>query len=95
MPFKDTREYLVLLDKEGQLKHIDVPFNGRRGTDELRIVLSNALRCTCATECRQSGILDRTHCRLAAPMPSAAWRPRERMGHEPTLPAAGAPGSSR
>ena len=31
MAFKDMREYLALLEQEGQLKHIDVPFDGAAG----------------------------------------------------------------
>jgi hypothetical protein len=43
MAYKDMREFLAMLEKEGQLKHVDVPFDGRRGTqrtavaDELRL----------------------------------------------------------
>ena len=40
MAFKDMREYLALLEQEGQLKHIDVPFDGRRGTNELQSLMN-------------------------------------------------------
>jgi 4-hydroxy-3-polyprenylbenzoate decarboxylase len=40
MAFKDMREYLALLEREGQLKHIDVPFDGRRGTNELQSLMN-------------------------------------------------------
>ena len=40
MAFKDMREFLALLEKEGQLKHIDVPLNGRRDTNELQALMN-------------------------------------------------------
>jgi 4-hydroxy-3-polyprenylbenzoate decarboxylase len=40
MAFKDMREFLALLEKEGQLKHLDVPFDGRRGTNELQSLMN-------------------------------------------------------
>jgi 4-hydroxy-3-polyprenylbenzoate decarboxylase len=40
MAFKDMREYLALLEREGQLKHLDVPFKGRRGDNELQALMN-------------------------------------------------------
>jgi 3-polyprenyl-4-hydroxybenzoate decarboxylase len=40
MAFKDMREFLALLEKEGQLKHVHVPLNGRRDTNELQALMS-------------------------------------------------------
>ncbi len=40
MAFKDMREYLALLEKDGQLKHVDVPFKGRRGDNELQSLMA-------------------------------------------------------
>ena len=40
MAFKDMREYLALLEKDGQLKHVDVPFKARRGDNELQALMS-------------------------------------------------------
>ncbi|MGA0020492.1 MAG: UbiD family decarboxylase domain-containing protein, partial [Steroidobacteraceae bacterium] len=40
MAFKDMREYLALLEQEGQLKHVDVPLDGRRGTNELQSLMN-------------------------------------------------------
>ena len=39
MAFKDFREFLDLLDKEDQLKRVEVPFNVARGTNELQALM--------------------------------------------------------
>ena len=39
MAFKDFREYLNLLDKDGQLKRVEVPFNVELGTNELQSLM--------------------------------------------------------
>ena len=40
MAFKDMREFLDLLEKDGQLKHLDVPFDGRRDSNELQALMN-------------------------------------------------------
>ncbi len=40
MAFKDMREYLALLEKDGQLKHLDVPFKARRGDNEMQALMN-------------------------------------------------------
>ena len=40
MAFKDMREYLALLEKEGQLKHVNVPIKARRGDNELQALMA-------------------------------------------------------
>ncbi|MSR00392.1 MAG: UbiD family decarboxylase, partial [Gammaproteobacteria bacterium] len=40
MVFKDMREFLTMLEKDGQLKHIDVPLDGRRATNELQALMN-------------------------------------------------------
>lgn len=39
MAFKDMREFLAALEKDGQLKHVDVPLDGRRDTNELQALM--------------------------------------------------------
>lgn len=39
MAFKDMREFLALLEKEGQLKQVDVPIKARRGTNEMQALM--------------------------------------------------------
>ena len=39
MAFKDFREFLELLDKDGQLKRVEVPFNVERGKNELQALM--------------------------------------------------------
>ena len=34
------REFLDLLEKDGQLKHLDVPFDGRRDSNELQALMN-------------------------------------------------------
>ena len=40
MAFRDMREFLAALEQDGQLKHVDVPFDGRRGTNELQALMN-------------------------------------------------------
>ncbi|MCP5466656.1 MAG: UbiD family decarboxylase, partial [Sinobacteraceae bacterium] len=40
MAYKDMRAFLALLEKEGQLKHVDVPIDGRRGSNELQSLMN-------------------------------------------------------
>ena len=40
MAFKDMREYLALLEKEGQLKRVDTPLRARRGDTELQALMA-------------------------------------------------------
>ena len=40
MAFKDMRAFLAMLEQEGQLKHVDVPFDGRRGSNELQSLMN-------------------------------------------------------
>lgn len=40
MAFRDMREYLDLLEKDGQLKRLDIPFDGRRDTNELQSLMN-------------------------------------------------------
>ena len=39
MAFKDMREFLNLLEEDGQLKHVEVPFNVGLGTNELQALM--------------------------------------------------------
>ena len=40
MAFRDMREYLALLEKDGQLKQVDVPLRGRRGDNDLQALMA-------------------------------------------------------
>ena len=40
MAFRDMREFLDLLEREGQLKRLDMPFDGRRDTNELQSLMN-------------------------------------------------------
>ncbi len=40
MAYRDMREFLAALEKDGQLKHVDVPLDGRRGTNELQALMN-------------------------------------------------------
>ncbi|MCU0759685.1 MAG: UbiD family decarboxylase [Steroidobacteraceae bacterium] len=40
MAYRDMRAFLAMLEKEGQLKHVDVPIDGRRGTNELQSLMN-------------------------------------------------------
>ena len=39
MPFKDMREFLAMLEDEGQLKHVDTPIKCERGNNELQALM--------------------------------------------------------
>ena len=39
MPYKDMREFLDALEKDGQLKHIDVPIKAAHGDNELQALM--------------------------------------------------------
>ena len=39
MPYKDMREFLDVLEKDGQLKHIDVPIKVAHGDNELQALM--------------------------------------------------------